>query len=99
MATLRLELAKEEAINIDRGEPSLHQTSPSTFLQLGLDLEDQQCVPLMCDCFSQSLISQASPPSTEKWENATPGCRYPGETKRPSPPHPLVARNPQDLHA
>jgi hypothetical protein len=44
MAKLRLDLAKEEAENVDKGEPCIHQTSPSAFIQLGLDLEDQQYV-------------------------------------------------------
>ena len=44
MTALRLELAKEEAINAANGHPLPHETSPSSFLQIGLDLEDQQCV-------------------------------------------------------
>jgi hypothetical protein len=44
MTTLRLELAKEEAANANKGEISPHETSPAAVLQIGLDLEDQQCV-------------------------------------------------------
>jgi hypothetical protein len=42
MATLRLELAKEESVDAEKGEICPHETSPSAFLQIGLDLEDQQ---------------------------------------------------------
>jgi hypothetical protein len=42
MTMLRLELAKEEATQAVNGHPSPHDTSPSSFLQIGLDLEDQQ---------------------------------------------------------
>jgi len=42
MATLRLELATEEAESAKNGEPTTHDTSPSTLLQIGLDLEEQQ---------------------------------------------------------
>jgi|SRR5580693_1179964 hypothetical protein len=44
MTALRLELAKEEATNAANGHPSPHETSPSSFLQIGLDLEEQQYV-------------------------------------------------------
>ena len=40
MATLRLELAKEETMRTEETIP--HKMSPSAFLQMGLDLEDQQ---------------------------------------------------------
>ena len=40
MATLRLELAKEETVRTEETMP--HEMSPSAFLQMGLDLEDQQ---------------------------------------------------------
>lgn len=42
MTTLRIELAKEEAAVLEQGEVRPHETSPSTFIQIGLDLEDQQ---------------------------------------------------------
>jgi hypothetical protein len=42
MATLRLELAREEAAAIQDGGPPPHDTSPATFIQAGLDLEEQQ---------------------------------------------------------
>ena len=38
--TLRLELAKEEATRTEETMP--HEMSPSAFVQMGLDLEDQQ---------------------------------------------------------
>ena len=44
MTTLRLDLAKEDAANANIGEISPHETSPAAILQIGLDLEDQQCV-------------------------------------------------------
>ena len=40
MATVRLELAKEEALQ--QGDTLPHEMSPSVFLQVALDLEDQQ---------------------------------------------------------
>ena len=40
MATLRLELAKEEATRTEGTMP--HEMSASAFVQMGLDLEDQQ---------------------------------------------------------
>jgi hypothetical protein len=42
MATLRLELATEEAERAKNGDPTIRDTSPSTFLQISLDLEEQQ---------------------------------------------------------
>ena len=36
------DLALEEAEQLREGAPQLHETSPSRFLQRGLDLEDQQ---------------------------------------------------------
>lgn len=56
MATLRLELAKEESVEAGRGELCPHETSPSAFLQIGLDLEEQQSVQALF--FIQSLIFQ-----------------------------------------
>jgi hypothetical protein len=45
MTTLHIELAKEEAGMLQQGEMLPHETSPSMFVQIGLDLEEQQCVP------------------------------------------------------
>lgn len=45
MTTLCIELAKEEASILQEGEMLPHETSPSIFVQIGLDLEEQQCVP------------------------------------------------------
>jgi hypothetical protein len=42
LATVRLELAKEEAALAKENTP--HEMSPSAFIQIGLDLEEQQCV-------------------------------------------------------
>lgn len=44
MTTLRLELAKEEATALEQGDVPPHEVLPSMFVQIGLDLEDQQCV-------------------------------------------------------
>ena len=44
MTTLRLELAQEEAANLAIQELPSQKSSPSTFLQVGLDLEEQQYV-------------------------------------------------------
>ena len=44
MAQLRLELAEEELAEIAAGSSPLHDVSLNVFLQLGLDLEEQQCV-------------------------------------------------------
>ena len=44
MAQLRLELAEEELAEISAGSSPLHGVSLNVFLQLGLDLEEQQCV-------------------------------------------------------
>jgi hypothetical protein len=44
MAQLRLELAEEELAEISAGSSPLHDVSLNVFLQLGLDLEEQQCV-------------------------------------------------------
>ncbi|KAF7974577.1 hypothetical protein HWV62_11954 [Athelia sp. TMB] len=42
LASVMLDLAVEEAKEMHRGAATLHETSPSRFLQQGLDLEDQQ---------------------------------------------------------
>jgi hypothetical protein len=42
MADVRLELAKEEVEEAEGGRIQLHETSPNIFLQIGLELEDQQ---------------------------------------------------------
>ena len=42
MADVRLELAKEEMQEANGGHMQLHETSPNIFLQIGLELEDQQ---------------------------------------------------------
>jgi hypothetical protein len=44
MVQLRLEVAVEEMEKINHGEAATHDLSPFAFLQLGLDLEEQQCV-------------------------------------------------------
>jgi hypothetical protein len=44
MTALRIELAKEEATMLQQGEMLPHETSPSMFVQMGLDLEEQQYV-------------------------------------------------------
>jgi hypothetical protein len=42
MADVRLELAKEEMKEAEGGHMQLHDTSPNTFLHIGLELEEQQ---------------------------------------------------------
>ncbi|KAI0039152.1 hypothetical protein FA95DRAFT_1504561, partial [Auriscalpium vulgare] len=42
LADIRLELAREEAADMQRGVVSLHQMSASVFLSVGLDIEDHQ---------------------------------------------------------
>ena len=44
MAEVRLELAKEEADDVQRGNQTIHQISASRWLMAGLDLEEQQYV-------------------------------------------------------
>jgi hypothetical protein len=39
---LRLQLAEEEKKQLDAGVPSLHNVSPSSFLNAGLQLEEEQ---------------------------------------------------------
>ncbi|KAJ7642651.1 hypothetical protein DFH06DRAFT_999477, partial [Mycena polygramma] len=39
---LRLQLSEEEAAEVAKGVPSLHDVTPSAFIYEGLDLEDQQ---------------------------------------------------------
>ncbi|KAJ6453223.1 hypothetical protein C8R47DRAFT_951488, partial [Mycena vitilis] len=41
-AQLRLQLSEEEAAEVAKGVPSLHDVTPSAFIYAGLDLEDQQ---------------------------------------------------------
>ncbi|KAJ7118596.1 hypothetical protein C8R43DRAFT_901412, partial [Mycena crocata] len=41
-AEVRLNFAKEEAAEVARGVPTLHNVSPSAFMVVGLDLEEEQ---------------------------------------------------------
>ncbi|KAJ7844968.1 hypothetical protein B0H13DRAFT_1647725 [Mycena leptocephala] len=41
-ASVRLQFSEEEAANEKKGVPSLHDVSPSTFVYVGLELEDEQ---------------------------------------------------------
>jgi hypothetical protein len=41
-AQVRLQFAKEEAEDVARGLPSLHDVSASSFITAGLDLEEEQ---------------------------------------------------------
>jgi hypothetical protein len=45
---VRLQFAKEEEKEAKEGTPWLHEVTPSAFVAAGLDLEDQQCVTLLC---------------------------------------------------
>jgi len=42
MAQIRCELAEEELEKAKHGSAPIHEVSPSTFLQVGLELEEQQ---------------------------------------------------------
>lgn len=42
VSEIRLRLIEEEAAEVERGQRSPHQVSASTFIRMGLDLEDQQ---------------------------------------------------------
>ena len=43
-AEVRKEFAEEDEIRLSAGEESLHDTSASSFVFMGLELEDFQCV-------------------------------------------------------
>lgn len=52
MTEVRLELANEENEDAARGRETLHEVSTGKWLTIGLDLEEQQCVSLLCfSCF------------------------------------------------
>jgi hypothetical protein len=42
VSEIRLRLVQEEAAEVERGHRLPHQVSPSVFIRMGLDLEDQQ---------------------------------------------------------
>ena len=42
MKSIQLELAKEDAAVLARGELPAHEVSPNDFVQVGLELEEQQ---------------------------------------------------------
>ncbi|TDL13469.1 hypothetical protein BD410DRAFT_846920 [Rickenella mellea] len=42
LADVRLELAKEDAVRLEDGQLARHNVTPSAFLYMGLDLEEQQ---------------------------------------------------------
>jgi hypothetical protein len=44
MAQVRLELANEELVEAKKGSELSHEVSPNVFLQVGLELEEQQYV-------------------------------------------------------
>jgi hypothetical protein len=41
---VRLQFAKDEEEEVQKGTPTLHDVTPSSFVAAGLNLEDQQCV-------------------------------------------------------
>lgn len=43
---LCLEIAREEAASVEIGATLPHEMTPSLLVQTGLELEEQQCVPL-----------------------------------------------------
>lgn len=51
LADVKLELAKEEAADATRGIIRSHDTSASTFLTVGLELEEQQYVSINSNMF------------------------------------------------
>lgn len=44
LSEIRLQLAKEEAADVENGQPSPHKISALVFVRMGLELEDQQYV-------------------------------------------------------
>lgn len=42
MAAVKLELAQQEAVEATLGHLPAHETTPAVFLQVGLELEEQQ---------------------------------------------------------
>lgn len=44
MKNIRLEIADEEAADLAGGNLPAHEVSPGVFLQMGLEIEEQQCV-------------------------------------------------------
>ena len=46
MAAVKLELAQREAVEGAQGQLPLHEVTPAAFLQVGFELEEQQCVLL-----------------------------------------------------
>lgn len=45
---VRLQFAKDEEEGAKLGVPALHEVTPSGFIAAGLELEEQQCVLLIC---------------------------------------------------
>ena len=46
MNEVKLQLAQEESSKLNSGIPSLHEVSPATFLEIGLQLERAQLVTI-----------------------------------------------------
>jgi hypothetical protein len=44
MAQVQAELQKDELEDAKRGDVQMHETSPHSFLHVGLELEEQQCI-------------------------------------------------------
>lgn len=48
---VRLRFATEEAAEIEKGVPTLHEVTPSGFIVAGLELEEKQCVIVASQSF------------------------------------------------
>ena len=48
MAAVKLELAQQEAVEASHGQLPMHEVMPAVFLQVGLELEEQQCIHPHC---------------------------------------------------
>lgn len=42
MSTVKLELAQQEAVEATQGQLPSHEVTPAVFIQVGLELEEQQ---------------------------------------------------------
>jgi len=48
---IRTELVQKEEQAVSDGIPAISDVTPSSFLHLGLDIEEHQCVLLYNDCY------------------------------------------------
>jgi len=103
-AQAKKELAEEEEERLASGGVSLHAMSAGSFVAMGLDLEDAQCVvSRMCSCTILTHFEYKVSNST-----ASKGCYCPGHgkeggwfdraTKPTSNPHTRLGEAPIHLH-